>query len=300
MDPAAPPRRTNSDRPPLERSRSFSELQQSLKTWRRLPTITAFKRVDDVTVKVQVLEHTLYSDPEKRRAWQGAFLDINKRVRSLSGTVDLSDASRFKVGPAQLAKIDNWMSTIPVALVLVEYDRLWTSNVHSSGVRCTVAFADLLRSLGLVKSSGFIGPFVRWLEEHAPVAVALWVAMFEWYCRERQDAIAHGDNLARKLSVLELHGESPGWHDYVHQLSPELAGEQVRAPQPLYPHRADFFQAKEVVVEPTLTDLYVALRGKADLLDEAARESPVAPRSPHRVMARKVWDHVPNVFKRKT
>ena len=66
MDPT-PLSRRNTDRPALERSRSFSELQLGLRTWRRLPTITAFKRVDDETVKVESLEHALYSDAEKRR-----------------------------------------------------------------------------------------------------------------------------------------------------------------------------------------------------------------------------------------
>ncbi|GAA5854777.1 hypothetical protein JCM9279_000942 [Rhodotorula babjevae] len=264
MDPTPPPR-TNSDRPALERSRSFSELQVSLRTWRRLPTITAFKRVDDETVKVQALEHTLYSDPEKRRAWQGAFFIINKRVRSLGETVELADGSRFKVGPAQFAKIDNWMSTIPLPLVLLEYDRLWAENVHGASMHSTVAFA---------------------------------IAMFEWYSRTRSAAHEAGEHWAQKLSTLELRGESSGWHEYVHQLSLELAGDHGR-PAQLYPHRAEFFKSDQVAVEPTLTDLYVGLHeNEADLLDEAKKENPTASRSPHRVVARKVWGYVPNVFKR--
>ncbi|GAA5933225.1 hypothetical protein JCM3775_002576 [Rhodotorula graminis] len=299
MDPVVPPPRTNSDRPALERSRSFNELRQALETWRRLPTITAFKRADDKTVKVQVLEHRVWSDLEERRAWQEAFLIVNKRVSSLSKTVELADASRFKVGPAQFAKTDNWMSTIPVALVLLEYDILWLENAHGSGTHSPAAFAKLVQSLGLVTASCHVGPLMIWLKQHAPVAGALWVAMFEWYKRMRSAAVEQNDNWARKLSVLELHGESPGWHDYVHRLDLELAGDRLRGGPALYPHRGDFFQATEVVVEPTMTDLYVALHpDKAALLTEARGECPTTPRSPHRVMARKVWAHVPSVFKR--
>lgn len=208
------------------------------------------------------------------------------------------------------------MSTVPLPLVLLEYDRLWTDNVHGANTRSAIAFASLLRSLGLVKGSGWWGSLGHWLEQHAAVALALWIAMFEFYSRTRSMALEAGEDWAHKLSALELHGESPGWHAYLQQLGLERAGDGGRPPQ-LYPHRANFFLGNEVAVEPTFTDLYVALHDdKEALLGEAARcaRSPpspssrslalarradpvptstrsehVAQSSPHRVMARKVW-----------
>ncbi|BGP38237.1 hypothetical protein JCM10450v2_002170 [Rhodotorula kratochvilovae] len=261
-----------------------------VRKWYRAPAAVAFKRIRMYSeVEVEQVGWDLYHEPDRRRAWMQAFVDVDLGAGAITQVNLPKGFSALNLGNMSYAKIDNWMSTIPLPLVLIEFDHLFLeppSRAVNPRVHHIEAFAFLLLDLGLaggtVTSSSCsaqqLSALTVWLEQHCPVAVSLWLWTYTHvYHNARTMAQTQIVPWATRLRECRLPVMSFEWLEYLKHL--ERPGS--RAPE-LY-SKADFLTRLDHPFSnsPVFTDLYLVLHPNGKALIDNATSTNHTPRLPH-------------------
>ncbi|GAA5929505.1 hypothetical protein JCM3775_002359 [Rhodotorula graminis] len=255
-----------------------------LGAWAKAPTAVAYIRTEPDTVEVRKLDHNYAAD---RSRWQHDLVHIDDQTPSLPHSVAIQHVS-FNMSPSAWAKIDNWVSLIPLEHVMAAFDELHAStpiaNEDDIAAYEFEAFAHLLLDLGLVSTSPLPGgrasrtqyelnALVEWLDKTSFLALDLW----RWTYRHvylnaramaRRAGVAWSEQL-RTASLDEVGG--PAWVHYVQALAiveAQHGGHRLGGVR--LDSRRDFFSPAHVTHGAVLVDLFVALHPANKLLLEDA------------------------------